>query len=439
MLKWFKNSPERETKAQNEVGLELLLRLEIATETLVHETGQNTATSEEGELRVAPDFLDLHCSPRRRIIDFSTARDMTVDETTSEYADESLFATVHFRHAEFMNCQYIRGVLKAGGVDDVNFSPGLLSHKFSIPSTEPKADAIKWKRNGCEAYAQRKKLFARAIEHTTVSRANAARFAQFLRYQVGGHPRILDRLVQESIVPRCVEFWLYDTGATIHQTIRITECREVDSGAYDLAGLQETAGSEAEADETFAAMVELRKTPRVLASVNADAEKLLANGHGLDAILAILEFSLSGGEIDSALRALMDRATATDSNAEEFFELLQNRPESEEQARLHLNALATASRLATSKGSVIGCFSAPVHHSLGDTDVAIECYKSALRANPQIAGVYKDLGDILNEEYAHNWGYRCWDMARWLAPEMSMFDELTATEAELRETYPEYF
>tara|TARA_R110002073_G_scaffold245044_4_gene407437 strand:+ start:10457 stop:11770 length:1314 start_codon:yes stop_codon:yes gene_type:complete len=437
MLKWRKGNPGRETKIQNEAGLELYLRLEITNEIVVAQTGEKTVVSERGELRVTPNFIDLRCGPRRRIIDFPTARDINVDETNSEHVDESLFATVHFRHSEFLNCQYIRGVLKAGGVDDVNFSPSLLSHKFSLASTEPKADAITWKRKGCEAYAQRKKLFARDSEHTTVSKPNAARFAQFLRYQVGGHPLILDRLVQESLVPARVEFWLYETGVTIHQTICISECNEVVSGSYDVTGNKETTGIED--DDIFATMIALRKTPNVLDDVTDSVAELLANNRGLDALLTVLEYSLSGGEIDDSLRVAIESASAVDSNASKFSELLKKQPASEEEARLLLTEFAHFSALATCKGSVIGCFAAPVHRSLGDGAAAMESYKVALRANPRIAGAYKDLGDVLVEGYAHNLGYRCWDMARWLAPKMSMFDELSAFEVELRASYPEYF
>jgi hypothetical protein len=391
MWSW-KKAAKRETQLQSENGPGLRLQITITSTTVLTETKEETVLDENCELILAPQSSERRWPGHRRIFDFDKARDFLVDKNTSEYTDDSLFATAHFRHAEFQNRQYIRGVLKAGGVDDPSYSPCMISHQFSLSSAEPKADAIKWKRGGCEATTLGQRLFLRSEGHTTVSKANAARFARFLRYQVAGHPLILDRIVQDCIVPNQVEFWMQDTGTTTHQVICVNECAEEENLSYTLDGLTEVPGDDAVAYE--------------LPPVDAEVQQLLTDGKELDALLVVLSYSLSGGEIDTKLRALMDEAIANSAHAAEFQTLLANSPSNDEEAQQYLDSMEKFTNLATRNRSLFGVFAAPIHAVKGDIETAIALYKSAIDASPFLAGAHKDLGDILISNYLVTEGYR---------------------------------
>ena len=62
-----------------------------------------------------------------------------------------------------------------------------------------------------------------------------------------------------------------------------------------------------------------------------------------------------------------------------------------------------------------------------------------LAVNPAIAGVYKDLGDVLLNGFDAPHAWRAWDFGRMIAPNFANFEAVNQLERSLAATHPEYF
>lgn len=441
---WFPKTPDRETAIQNALGDGLRLSVEIEKRNVLNTGEIESSEVQCCQLSLAPGFAEKKSGDARKIQDFEHEREFTVDDAAGTYVDDSLLATAHFRSSEFSNRLYIRDVLIAGGVTDDHFNPTLQSHQLAVFSTEGKAARIQWKEQGRKARAKGYTLFTRSEGAVAVSKANAARFARFLRHDVGGHPLILDRLVQNSVIPNESCLLFPEQDLTRLYTLRVLECEEVTNMSFSLVGLDEITGpTDMGGSDLWSNILKLRETPpeQDFPSRNACAARsraLLDEGNGLDAILTILEFSLTG-ELDEGLLEFFRIAKEESSDAEALTELMANRPTCDEEAEVYVKAMGELADKATTGADMVGILTASTYLNLGDHERAMELYEQALRTNPRIVGPYKDLGDHMASQYQHGLAYRCWDMARALAPNHGMLSELNETDARLRSDFPEFF
>ncbi|MCA9777685.1 MAG: hypothetical protein KC800_13245 [Candidatus Eremiobacteraeota bacterium] len=66
-------------------------------------------------------------------------------------------------------------------------------------------------------------------------------------------------------------------------------------------------------------------------------------------------------------------------------------------------------------------------------------YLEALQANPTITGAWKDLGEVSYGMFEAELAWQCWDLARKLAPNHGMLEQVDAFEKTLEERYPGFF
>ncbi|HVR38573.1 MAG TPA: hypothetical protein VMU84_05720 [Thermoanaerobaculia bacterium] len=114
-------------------------------------------------------------------------------------------------------------------------------------------------------------------------------------------------------------------------------------------------------------------------------------------------------------------------------------PRSEEEAKASVATLTRLAPLAGDKAHVTGIFRANMERSLGNNDVATSLFVAALTKNPFITGVWKDLGDILDTGYDAGDTWRCYAIARLIAPSHSLLAEVDRREAALRKEHAAFF
>jgi hypothetical protein len=64
---------------------------------------------------------------------------------------------------------------------------------------------------------------------------------------------------------------------------------------------------------------------------------------------------------------------------------------------------------------------------------------AALRVNPLLVSVYKDLGDLYLGGYRTRKAWTCWEAARRIAPGHALLAPVRTIEETLRKAHPDYF
>lgn len=76
---------------------------------------------------------------------------------------------------------------------------------------------------------------------------------------------------------------------------------------------------------------------------------------------------------------------------------------------------------------------------VGEGELAEKLFLEALEANDLLAGAWFDLGGLYHKRYETPVAWRCWDIARKIAPDHGLLKNADRREARLIEWHPEYF
>ena len=154
-------------------------------------------------------------------------------------------------------------------------------------------------------------------------------------------------------------------------------------------------------------------------------------------MLGYLEVHLMiDGELPPDFQKRKD-AVVADANVKAFLGTF--RPKNEEQGRRSVAALTRLEPLAGDKAYVVGILRANLESRLGNVETATSLFVAALKANPFLTGVWKDLGDSLDTGYDAADTWRCYEIARLIDPRHSVLAGVTEREASLAKAHPEYF
>ena len=154
-------------------------------------------------------------------------------------------------------------------------------------------------------------------------------------------------------------------------------------------------------------------------------------------MLGYLERNLMiGGDLPSDFQARKEMIVQ-DANVRALVASVQ--ATSEAQAKENLATLKRLALLAGEKAYVVGIFRANMESPLGNRDAAIDLFVAALTKNPFITGVWKDLGDSLDGGYDAVDTWRCYDIARIIAPAHGILGGIAQREAAMLKEHAEYF
>lgn len=422
---------------------ELTLRARARVVTRRFDPGSEIERScevETRELSLAPTY-DLERSEGRRLVrDYAARRILRIDEAAGQLRDDALLGVVHGRWAELQNRLHIHGVLEAGGAEvPACLRPAMSRHALAIalPDDNCRRDSS-WKGRGARASA--------FIEGLCVVRARAedeplpawarARLARSLRYTIGAHPQLLDRLARDA-VPRSFEILHYDPSGTTSTSVELSACELVPVEPLALAGLTQVA---AEGDPLWEQIHALRSGPPQDEASAQAAQSLIGamieREAYFEAFVAILEQSLSAPLNETLTKGFAGlhaispeaRLVMTAASASTPSEAAVNLPE--------LEALAS---LAGDKAYVLEALIGNLQLMLGQLEAAEAAFMRALAGNPRMTGVYHDLGRVFAARFDLDGAYRCWDAGRWLSPTHPIHSDVDEHDRWLCSTYPEYF
>lgn len=374
------------------------------------------------------------------VYDFAAKTITTFRLSDRTYSRRSLYLVVGFRHAEFANRRFLGSVMSQAGVDGNPMAQLPTEHLFSMLSSPGQPTKIEsssdgaWQRHGTEAMP-----LVRVQPGRKIGKQQMSQFVQYLRYRLGGHPSVLDRLQQDRRLPKHMEFYRYNLNRTVF-TYRLVETKTGDPGFPDPGKFTEVASSEKPHDIEQLVFEARKRRPSVASHANSllqDAEREYRGKRYLDSMLAYLEFSLvTGGDLPASFQEKKQDITS-DKHVKQLLGNLS--PKSKVEAEQAVKMLAGLKQHSRDRKHVIGIFEGNIRGNLGEHDRSQELLMGAIQSNPLIAGAYKDLGDQFYGAYRADLAWLCWDFGRELAPTHRLLSHVTDFEKKLEQNYPAFF
>ena len=395
-----------------------------------------SAVAKEGatqmDVTLGGSYLAIETPKGRMVYDFKTRRRYAIDTANRAYVDYSLYDVVGLRVMEMQNRRALQGALGAAKVDAPALQMPVQENELSLlagaPGVVDEKDGAGLRTFSIGGV----QLASWSDAGTKVAAADAAQFARFLRYAEGGHPQLLDMLAKGGAIPQQITFFV---GGGRSVSLDISAVHTVPPQPYDLKPYAlEQGGSGIDGVlNSLAAM-----TPEQLAALRTlypcDIGDDVSPEQVLDTVLGKLECAISDGTPLSMTPALKQAALASPS-VKLLFSALNPGKDSENAVK----TLAALRQQAPRKAYVLKVFEAGQRARLKQIREATQLAIEALQASPVLAGVYKDLGEMLLMQYDSPRAWRCWDTGRRLAPGFAIFDKANKSEAELAANQPEYF
>ncbi|CUI06933.1 hypothetical protein [Massilia antarctica] len=414
--------------------------LSVATKYKVAAHGDNPPPDEVRQFKVVlgERYLSVSSPSESTIYDLATRRRYQIDLASRRYVDYSLFDEVGFRVQELKNRSVLNKSLSVAKVDLPAFDPVFDEHQLSVASAARKLS------ESTEAGATVLAVDGNPLAHipaggTRVSAADAALFERMMRYRFGGHPLVLARLASEKRVPAGFVMYHKQIGNSQARTYTISALKESAPASYDLKPYQPRAAAASELDQLLD-KAQAGAAPPAAASRQAfetGIAQAFADKRALDAMLGMSEWSFVSGEPMKTPTPEQKVLLNADPQVRAFAAAMRPKGKAEmEEAVARLQELR---KLTTQKQHMLMLFEANWRARLGDVRGALPLYASVLRANPALAGAYKDMGDALHQNYDMPRAWRSWDAGRRMAPGLALFKAVNQYEQQLLREHPEFF
>ncbi|MGA3281413.1 MAG: hypothetical protein ABSD50_10570 [Smithella sp.] len=377
----------------------------------------------------------------KHVYDFANKRILTIKLTNKTFEDDSLFSIIGFRTYEFQNRLMLGGAFAAAKIEDNLMLPVLSEHLFSLQQKDKKSELSQTSLNNSVSFsAAGKELLSYTKQGEQVSAANKKMFIKFFRYVFGGYPQILEQLSSDNIIPESININRYDIFKE-SDDLKISQIRTIPPKILSLTGYNPTTFADgSDPLPKFLNDIKYSKTINMqnhLDLLLSRANEYYRNGNYIDTMLAYLEYNLASGLPFPQIFQEQSLTLKKDENVNKLLTALSSKRK--EDAENNLIALQQLEGVAKHQGHVIKIFEANLQIRLGKTQEAKILFIEALKASPYITGVYKDLGDLYYSQYNTVMAWRCWDIARKLAPTHKMLMPINEFESKLMKNYPEYF
>lgn len=385
------------------------------------------------------------------IFDFKKSRIISIDGINKSYSDTSIFIHIGFRYMEFQNRLFLRDVLNKALEKSEKNEPPPLAGIFDIESMfaieKPGANEVSItenKRGDNYEYSFNNKIVVECkLSNNSLNNTEKSLFEKYLIYHCYLHPQIRKKIISKNQIPQYLMYSYKDIGMTTSVELNLVKVALAQRDSYaiplDYTKVYNTNSEELSSIiyNVISGKSSIKRTEK--ADFIKIADELKSKGSYFDAMLALLECGLQTGE-DSPekMKEVMSSGGESDERLQVFLKNVGNRKDKESTEKA-LKGLESINREGLMRGYVIDIMIGDGQMSLGDYKKAEESFLKALKANPYITGVYKDLGDLFNSSYDTVSAWQCWDTARFLYPDHEMLQQINEYEKWLTKNYPDFF
>jgi hypothetical protein len=409
---------------------------------------KETKVDSEKEVVLGNGFFSVKDGSHERIYDFKTRRIHYLDHATKTHADVSLYADLAFRAGELKSrLLAAAAVEKAGGAPPENFFT--LESIFGLESEKDKLK-IRRENEGKEKvrFIYEAETIAEASWKDGLPDLPKAMFEKFLIYDHSLHPQIRRGLLERAWIPYEVFYKL--PGEFFRDEFRLVLGRfenRPDRGyeiPKDYAVSRKRPGaipSSADAVDLIESVKNGKKKTEAYGKdwFWSEAEKALTNKNYVGAVLFYLEYGFQAGDQAATSEAIRKIAVHQEEDAELNRLLRSLGVGGAEQAARAVKELQKLNRKKLSRVHVLDVLIAGQKAILGKSEEAEKSLLSALKVNPRMAGVYKDLGDLFYGDFDTTTAWLCWDFGRALAPRHFVFAPIDDYEKELARNFADFF
>jgi hypothetical protein len=392
--------------------------------------------AQQMDVTLDKDYIQVDSGALRTVFDFKQRARYVISPSAKAYTRYSLYDGVGFRVVELENREHVQAALVAAKPDTPPLDAQVES-ELSLLRKGPIAIDEKTENGMHEFSAGGDKLGRWTDSGAKVSNADAARFAQFMRYAEGGHPQLLDKLAKGAVIPDNLTIFVRDLVSRRVLHLTINDVRTVPSRPYDIKGYKpDVSGSGIDLLlDRMAAMTD-KQLAELRAAHPCDTAADFSEDQVLDTMLGQMECSLATGK-QLALTEEQKKQAGESASMQLLFMALN--PTAKNQYEDSVKTLIALRDKAPRKAYMLKLFEANNHIRLGQAKEARALFIEVLEANPVLAAAYKDMGDLMMMQYDSPRAWRCWDIGRRIAPGLSNFEPINKFEAKLLAEHPEYF
>lgn len=380
------------------------------------------------------------------VLDFAHRRRLVIQRQRGTYSVDSLYPTVAFRVAERTNRERIVAAMETTIETDDSEStypllPALFAHQLSLATDGDDdvqrvrvGDDVRWQ---CGQHL----LLSHSLRVRRIAPDKAREFVRFARYHLRGHPLILAHLQALAGLP--VRMTWVQHGADELQTQELTVTRVEPSpvDGYRLEGLERVPTdsdfwSQHLHDTLNAGELDQRRVEQdILRALDAAR----ADGRYDEAVLLCLEYAMQNGPLPPGIDSLAPFMGDPGAQAIMACVAGQRQVRNEADAHTLIGSIRALRGHFVAKRHVLMMLEAHLYAAIEAYDQAERLYREIVSCNRYLAAVYKDLGDLFAGRFDMDRAWRCWQLARHLAPQHQRLDGVNRRESKLRAAHPEYF
>lgn len=422
-----------------EAALALTVVAEVHTQALPGAIAAPPDSREVLEVTLGDDYLLVDRAAVRMLYDFGRRRHYVIDTAHRRYVDYSLYSIVGFRTMELRHRANMQAMLAAA---DVKLPVTRAIDREQELSVAENADAVieETMQGGERVFTSEGRALASwRTRGTQVESRDAAHFARFLRYTQAGHPQLLARLAQGTLIPQQLRFTIATVAGVRTVQLTVSNVRHVAAAPLDLSAY----APRDDADDAVDALLDrmAAQTPQQLAALRAAHPCDTADAYRADALLDTMlgrtECVLATGAAMLPFTPEQLEQVRADGGVALMFAAIG--PKSPAEYEASVKTLAALRTQAPRKAYMLQLFEANNRRYLGQQAQSRQLFEQVLAANPVLGGAYKDLGDLLLTQFDSARAWRSWDIGRRIAPRVANFDAVDKLEHELVTLHPEFF
>lgn len=411
-----------------------------------------------GEITVdlAQDFTTLLKGDTIYIYDYKLARLITLNDSAHKFRNDSLYAMVDFFVTETRNRRGQRKLLSGVGADASMLDPFRVQSELHIVEAAdgaPTLDRHKDRDGTIRFFHGGAEVASYLPSKQALSAEEGARLARFLKSDAPLHPAIADDIVKSGLLPSRIDAVTWPKGVASKVTWTLQSAVQV-KAAYPLyASSRPPAPFVQSGDERIAGLIPVMTAAiagqapgkRSQDDYRAATDKALSGGHAFQAMLLVLEQMeqyetqdrCAGVAKCKPMTEIGDAARSDPRTALLGASLQPARDKIEDAIR----TLHDMKRDDLANAYMLDEFEANNLVAAGRAGEAVPLMAASIKANPYMAGFYKDAGDAFRAQFDPTTAWLFYDLGRALpgGADLKMLAAITAYEAELAKAHPEFF